>query len=185
MKTIKSRFLALFSSIGSLLGSCGGACGVACAASGCCGSYALFGFIGLSSSSMKFFEKLMPIFLALTILSLSYAFYKAYKPKEANCCDSENNKNGSDCCNTPKKTTFFQSKSFLWAITIMSAIMWTYPYISKINKSNSNSIQNSQVSNYHENNIQKDIEGCCIKPVNCSLECDTDEKSKNMSSTQQ
>ncbi len=66
MKTIKSKFIALFSSIGALLGSSVGACGVVCAASGCCGSYALFGLIGLSSSSMKFFEKLTPFFLVLT-----------------------------------------------------------------------------------------------------------------------
>lgn len=175
MKTIKSRFVALFSSIGAFLGSCGGACGVACAASGCCGSYALFGFIGLSGSSIKFFEKLMPFFLALTILSLSYAFYKAYKPKEANCCDSENNNRSSDCCDTPKKTNFFQSKSFLWAITIMSALMWTYPYISKINNSNSNSIQSSQVSDCPENSVQN-IESCCpqTQTDDCSSECGTE-----------
>lgn len=175
MKTIKSRFLALFSSIGALFGSCGGACGVACAASGCCGSYALFGFIGISSSSLKFFEKLTPVFLALTIFSLAYAFYKAYKPKEANCCDSGNS--NSDCCNSPKKTIFFQSKSFLWAITIMSAIMWTYPYVSKINNSNSNCTQSLQVSD-STLNIAPIIGSCCPQPTYCSSECGTNDEKK-------
>lgn len=173
MKTIKSRFLALFSSIGALFGSCGGACGVACAASGCCGSYALFGFIGISSSSMKFFEKLTPFFLILTILSLSYAFYKAYKPKDVDCCDSENNDGGSDCCSTPKKTTFFQSKSFLWAITIMSVIMWTYPYFSKLNANDSSC--NAKTEVIDKASIQGDTSKteCCSQTTDCSTDCST------------
>jgi len=179
MKTIKSRFLALFSSIGSLLGSCGGACGVACAASGCCGSYALFGFIGLSSSSMKFFEKLTPFFLVLTIFSLAYAFYKAYKPKEANCCDSVNNNSGSDCCNTPKKTNFFQSKSFLWAITIMSAIMWTYPYFSKLNDNKNSCNSNIETVDSFSTDDNSSKKECCPQTTDCSSECGIkDEKDK-------
>jgi hypothetical protein len=173
MKTIKSRFLALFSSIGALFASCGGACGVACAASGCCGSYALFGFIGISSSSMKFFEKLTPFFLILTILSLSYAFYKAYKPKDADCCNSENSNCSSDCCSTPKKTIFIQSKSFLWAITIMSAILWTYPYFSKL--SGKDSSCNTKTEVLDKASIQCDTSktGCCSQTIDCSTACST------------
>ena len=178
MKTIKSRFLALFSSIGALFGSCGGACGVACAASGCCGSYALFGFIGLSSSSIKFFEKLTPLFLVLTILSLAYAFYKVYKPKEANCCDSGNNNSDSDCCNTPKKTTFLQSKSFLWAITIMSAIMWTYPYFSKLTDNNNSCNSNIETfENVSTGDNSSNIE-CCSQTSDCSAGCGTMDENK-------
>ena len=171
MKTIKSGFLALFSSIGAFFVSCGGACGLACAASGCCGSYALFGLIGLSSSSMKFFEKLTPLFLVITIFSLAFAFYKAYKPKAANCCDTENNKSESDCCNKPKKTTFFQSKSFLWAITILVIIMWTYPYISKLTDNNNNNCNTStdkiENSSFSESSSGSD---CCAQPMDCSKE---------------
>lgn len=175
MKTIKSRFPALFSSIGSLVGSCGGACGVACAASGCCGSYALFGLIGLSGSSMKFFEKLTPLFLVLTIFSLSYAFYIAYKPKEANCCDPEQKNTGPDCCNAPKKTNFLQSKSFLWAITILSAIMWLYPYVPKTNSSNSNCTQSSPVSDSTLNTAPSKV-SCCPQTTDCSSECGTEDE---------
>lgn len=173
MKTIKSRFLALFSSIGALFGSCAGACGVTCAASGCCGSYALFGFIGLSSSSMKFLEKLTPFFLVLTIVSLAYAFYKAYKPKDTNCCDSENNNNGSDCCNTPKKTNFFQSKSFLWAITIMSAIMWTYPYFSKLNAKENSCNSTIEVIDKVSTVDSLSNKECCSETSNSSTACCT------------
>lgn len=170
MKSIKSKFLALFSGFVSLLGSCGGACGVACAASGCCGSYALLGLIGISSASMQFLEKLIPFFLVLTILSLSYAFYKAYKPK-ANCCDSEKNNSDLDCCNTTKKTIFFQSKSFFWAITIISVIIWTYPYFSKlndkINSCNSNMETIDKVTT--DDNTTKN--NCCPQKSDCSLKC--------------
>jgi mercuric ion transport protein len=160
MKTIKSRFIALFSSGGALLGSCGGACGVACAASGCCGSYALFGFIGLSSSSMKFFEKLTPFFLVLTIFSLAYAFYKAYQVKAANCCDTDNSTSESKCCDTSQKTSFFQSKSFLWAITILSFIMWTYPYFTNSNESNSSCGSQTEV-----------VENASLDDANTSKKC--------------
>lgn len=178
MDTIKSRLLALFSSIGALFGSCGGACGVACAASGCCGSYALFGFIGLSSSSMIFFEKLTPFFFVLTIFSLAYAFYKAYKPKEANCCDSENNNNGSDCCNTHKKTIFFQSKSFLWAITIMSAIMWTYPYFSKLNDNIVNCNSNIETVDKVSTGDNSSNKERCSQTSDCLSKCDPKNENK-------
>lgn len=177
MKTLKSRFLALFSSLGSLLGSCGGACGVACAASGCCGSFALFGLIGISSSSMKFLEKLTPFFLVLTIFSLSYAFYKAYKPKEANCCDSGNNNSGSDCCNTPKKSKFFQSKSFLWAITIMSFIIWTYPYFSPLSGDNNSCNSTIETVGNISSGDNSSVKECCSQTSNCSTECSTKDES--------
>ena len=134
MGSIKSRISAFFSSIGALfIGCCGGggACLGACVGTGCCGSFALFGLIGISSSTLIFLEELKPIFLALTIFSLSYAFYKAYKPKTSNCCSDENGNSNSNCCEDEKKSTFMQSKSFLWATTILCVIMWTYPYVSK------------------------------------------------------
>ena len=131
--SIKERITALFSSIGSLIASsCGGACGVACIAGGCCGSTALFGLIGLSGSTLRFFEKLTPLFLGITILSLSYAFYKAYKPTSNRNCNTANTDDMNTCCAKEKKMSFFQSKSFLWAITILCAIMWLYPYAGKI-----------------------------------------------------
>jgi hypothetical protein len=169
MKTVKSRILALIASIGALFGCCGGAC----AASGCCGSYALFGFIGFSSVSMKFIEKLTPFFLILTILSLSFAFYKAYKPKYAECCNSENRHASSDCCSTPKQTIFIQSKSFLWAITIVTVIMWTYPYFSKLNATDSSCNTKTEVVN--KVSIQGDTSKtlCCSQTRDCSTDCST------------
>lgn len=132
MNSLKSRFIALSSSLGALLTGCfGGACGAVCLAGGCCGGPALFGLIGLSGSTLAWFDKFTPLFLILTILSLSYAFYKAYQPKPAACCDPADANTGESCCPPNKKTTFLQSKSFLWATTIMVVIMWTYPIINQ------------------------------------------------------
>jgi hypothetical protein len=129
--SIKSRIVSLFSSAGAMLTACGSICGGACV-TGACGGPALplFGFLGLSSSALHFLEKLKPVFMLITIMSLAYAFYKAYKPRpvvsvDANC-DTPNS------CRIPEKQTFVQSKPFLWAITIVCAMMWLYPYAGNI-----------------------------------------------------
>jgi mercuric ion transport protein len=131
INSIKSRIISLFSSASAMIGACGGICGAACG-TGCCGGLAipLFGFLGLSSSAVHFFEKLKPVFLLITIMSLAYAFYKAYQPKPAVSFDADCDTPNS-CC-VPEKQTFIQSKSFLWAITILCAIMWLYPYVDNI-----------------------------------------------------
>ena len=130
---MKSKIISILSSIGALIMGCfGGACGVACISGGCCGGAALFGLIGLSGSTLQYFEKLTPVFLVLTIVSLSYAFYKAYKPIPVNCCNKNNNDSFSKLLYKKRSTKiFFNSKSFLWATTILCVIMWLYPYTSK------------------------------------------------------
>jgi hypothetical protein len=125
---MKSKIISVLSSIGAFVVSCfGGACGPACFLSGCCGGTFILGFLGLSSSSIRILNKLTPLFLAFTILSLGYAFYIAYKPKQKKCCES--NVDSQNCCTIKEKTTFFKSKTFLWLITVICFIMWTYPLI--------------------------------------------------------
>lgn len=144
MSSIMARGTALFSSISSLISaSCGGACGVACLSGGCCGSTALLSFIGLSGATGLFFQKLTPVFLLITILSLSYAFYKAYKPKNIGCCNKDNDNNKNTCYTNEKKIYFFHSKTFLWATTILCAIMWLYPYAGKFNHHNAGDLNAS------------------------------------------
>lgn len=127
---MREKIVSVFSSLGAVISGCFGSCGVACFATGCCGGTALLGFIGLSGSAMKIFEKLTPVFLVITVLALAYGFYKAYSPKKAECCS---NKGAEDkaCCEKKKPVSFFQSKAFLWAVTILCVIMWTYPLIVK------------------------------------------------------
>jgi len=137
---MKEKIVSVFSSIGALIWGCfGGSCGIACLAGGCCGGTALLGLFGLSSSTLGIMEKLTPVFLGLTILSLGYAFYQAYKPKPAACCTDKNNLLSNNCCDDQKKTSFFKSKSFLWIITIVCAIMWIYPLMFQSSAKNADS----------------------------------------------
>lgn len=130
---MKEKIVSIFSSIGALISGCLGSCGVACLATGCCGGTAILGFIGLSGSVLKVFEVLTPLFLVLTVISLAYGFYKAYKPKKAACCSqaASGESASASCCEKEKKESFFQSKAFLWAITILCIVMWTYPLVIK------------------------------------------------------
>jgi len=139
---MKTKILSVLSSVGAfLLSLFGGACGPLCFLTGCCGGTAIFGLFGVSSTMMGYMKVLTPIFLSLTILSLGYAFYVAYKPKKKQqpCCAETTHNESNNCCEEEKKPSFFKSKAFLWIITIICAIMWTYPLISKtINKSEPN-----------------------------------------------
>ena len=130
---MKAKIVSILSSVGALIwGFIGGSCGIACLAGGCCGGTAvLFGFLSVSSSSLIFLNKLTPVFLALTVVSLGYAFYKAYKPKPVSCCPENNSSLSSDCCEKEKKQSFLKSKKFLWITTIICVIMWLYPYVFK------------------------------------------------------
>ena len=50
---------------------------------------------------------------------LGFAFYKAYKPVAKD-----------ECGCAPGKKPFLQSKGFLWTITIVSALLMSFPYYS-------------------------------------------------------
>lgn len=127
--------ISIFSSLGALISGCFGSCGVACLATGCCGSFALLGFIGLSGSTIKFFGALTPIFLIITVISLAYGFYKAYAVKKVPCCVPAEKSEilFTQCCQEEKPKTFFRSKTFLWVVTILCVVMWAYPYVFKNN----------------------------------------------------
>jgi len=129
---MKTKLISIFSSFGALLLGCfGGSCGVVCLASGCCGSTALLGFLGLSGSTMGFLSELTPVFLGLTVVSLAWGFYVAYKPQKASCCEQtpSDQETNSSCCTPKKKRSFYQSKEFMWITTIICIVMWTFPYV--------------------------------------------------------
>ena len=150
---MKAKIVSILSSIGALImGFIGGSCGVACLAGGCCGgTTVLLGFLSVSSSSLRFLEKLTPVFLTLTILSLGYGFYKAYKPVPASCCAENNSSLSIECCEKEKKQSFLKSKTFLWITTIICVIMWLYPYVFK-NEIKTN-IQNPPLLNLNDSLI--------------------------------
>ncbi len=181
MKQKQSRFIALLTSIGApVVGSSGGACGVACFAGGCCGGPAFFGLLGLSGSTLASMEKLTPLFLVVTIASLGYGFYNAYKPKPADCCAPLAGSNAASCCVKEQKQPFLQSKTFLWVVTIFCVVMWGYPLLSGSSQtiqggkhrtggtqilSDSANVEDGQAAGAK-------TDACCPSESDCETECE-------------
>lgn len=160
-KTITSNIIAMLSSIGALFSACGATCGAVCAVP-------LLSFIGVSGATLSKFswlDKFQPYLIGLTILSLGYGFYQAYRPaKKQNCDDA-----GCEC--PPTKRSFFKSKSFLWIATIFCLFLWTYPLFSSANKStcDPNSCESTNVS-CDTTSIQQDSSTQCNKV--CDKPCE-------------
>jgi len=85
---------------------------------------AIVGGVTGAASMFSWVEPLRPYLIVLAIGSLGFAFYNAYKPKmeEVDCCDDESFEK--------TKASFLNSKSFLWMITVISAMLFTFPYYS-------------------------------------------------------
>ncbi len=127
----------IISSIGAAFVTCCTTCGVACCVP------PVLSILGLSSyaaSYVSFVEPLKPYLIGLTIFSLGYAFYKAYrKPEPAvSCCNAD--QPAADCCKPSaenKVNTFIRSKTFLWLITFFCAAIYVWPYMVSTNSSSS------------------------------------------------
>jgi mercuric ion transport protein len=83
---------------------------------------AIVGGIGGFASSLSWVEPLRPYLIIATVLILGFAFYRAYKPQKADDCG----------CVVEEKKSFMASKRFLWIITIVSALLMSFPYYSGI-----------------------------------------------------
>lgn len=83
---------------------------------------AIVGGIGGFASSLSWVEPLRPYLIVSTIIILGFAFYQAYKPKKADDCG----------CAVEEKKSFMASKKFLWIITIVSALLMSFPYYSNV-----------------------------------------------------
>lgn len=126
----------------------------AIASSICCIGPLVAGIAGISgaASSFSWMEPLRPYLIGFTVITLGFAFYQAYKPKMAE----------ADCCavgEAPKKTRFFQTKGFLWVVTILAAIFLTFPYYNGIfysKASNKNVVASEQADTYK---VTFDVEG--------------------------
>ena len=83
---------------------------------------AIAGGIGGFASSLAWVEPLRPYLMAGTAAVLGTAFYRAYKPKKADHCG----------CAAGEKKSVMASKGFLWTMTVISALLMTFPYYSGI-----------------------------------------------------
>ncbi len=90
------------------------------AASLCCITPVLAVVAGVSgiASTFSWLEPLRPVFIAVTVLVLGFAWYQQLKPKKEIECDCEEN----------GEKSFWQSKKFLIIITIAAALLLTFPY---------------------------------------------------------
>lgn len=97
----------------------------AIAASLCCITpvLALIAGAGGFASAFSWLEPARPYLIGLTVLVLGTAWYSKLRPKNQE----------ADCeCEEDKKTSFFQTKTFLGIITVFAALMIAFPYYGQI-----------------------------------------------------
>jgi copper chaperone CopZ len=95
----------------------------ALAASLCCIAplVALLGGVSGLASSFSWIEPARPYLIGFTVLVFAFAWYQQFNPKAQT----------NDCCEV-RPTSFWQSKKFLLIVTVLSAILITFPYYSSV-----------------------------------------------------
>ncbi len=79
---------------------------------------ALTGGLSGGVSAFAWVEPLRPYLIGLSVLALGIAFYLAYRPSKTDECD----------CELKDKRSFLNSKGFLWAVTVISVLLFSFPY---------------------------------------------------------
>ncbi|MDZ7878785.1 MAG: mercuric transport protein MerTP [Saprospiraceae bacterium] len=69
------------------------------------------------ASTFSWLEPARPFFIGATVLVLGFAWYQQLKPKPIDDCG----------CHIEQKTPFMQTKAFLSGITIVSALLLSFP----------------------------------------------------------
>ena len=110
----------------------------ALSASMCCITPVLAIAAGTSSlaTSFHWLEPLRPYFVSASVLVLGFAWFQSFNTKKEDGCGCEN----------PKKNSFFQSKTFLGLVTVISALLVSFPSYSKFFLSGSSSASVQQQS---------------------------------------
>ncbi|MBC7568411.1 MAG: mercuric transport protein MerTP [Spirosoma sp.] len=95
----------------------------ATAASLCCITpvLALLGGASGLASSFSWIEPFRPYLIGLTVLFFAFAWYQKLKPQIQVDCD----------CEADNKKSFWQSKSFLGIVTVVSGLLISFPYYAK------------------------------------------------------
>lgn len=95
----------------------------ALAASLCCITpvLALLGGASGLASSFSWIEPFRPYLIGLTVLVFAYAWYQKLKPQKQVDCD----------CEADNKKSFWQSKTFLGIVTVVSSLLIAFPYYAK------------------------------------------------------
>lgn len=98
----------------------------AIAASLCCITPVIALLAGSSSiaSNFSWIEPARPYLIGLSVAVLAFAWYLKLKPAKANDIDCN--------CETTKKASFLQSKTFLGIVTVFAILMMTFPLYAKV-----------------------------------------------------
>ena len=98
----------------------------AIAASLCCITPVIALLAGSSSIAANFswIEPARPYLIGLSIAVLAFAWYVKLKPAKTNDMDCN--------CETTKKASFLQSKTFLSIVTVFAIVMMTFPLYAKM-----------------------------------------------------
>ena len=97
-----------------------GATLAAIGASLCCVLPVVVAFAGVGSAALgALFEPYRPYLIAVTVLLLGFAFYRAYKPQETECAP------GATCA-VPENRR--QQRILLWIVTAVALALLTFPY---------------------------------------------------------
>ena len=97
----------------------------AIAASLCCITPVIALFAGSSSIATNFswIEPARPYLIGLSIAVLAFAWYIKLKPAKSTTTDCN--------CESTKKTSFLQTKTFLSIVTVLAILMMAFPYYAK------------------------------------------------------
>lgn len=98
----------------------------AVAASLCCITpvLALLGGVSGVAASFSWIEPYRPYLIGSTVLVFGFAWYQKLKPRKKEEINCE--------CETDKKPSFWQTKTFLGIITVFAALMISFPHYSHI-----------------------------------------------------
>ena len=96
----------------------------AVAASLCCITpvLAVLGGVSGFASAFSWLDPLRPYLIGITVLVLGFAWYQKLKPKKEIDCD----------CEEDDQPSFWQSKKFLAIVTVITALLLTFPYYSGV-----------------------------------------------------
>jgi len=96
----------------------------ALAASSCCIPPVIAAIAGIGgiSSGLAWMEPFRPYLIGLAVIAIGYAWYAHLKPKSEDDCE----------CKIDDKPKWYQTKSFLVAITVFAAAAVSFPYYSGI-----------------------------------------------------
>ncbi|MFQ5526931.1 MAG: mercuric transporter MerT family protein [Thermoanaerobaculia bacterium] len=98
--------------VGALLAAVG--------ASLCCVLPVVVAFAGVGSAAFgAMFEPYRPHMIGATVLLLGFAFYRAYRPAEAECAPGES-------CAVPENRR--RQRLLLWVVAIVAMLLLTFPY---------------------------------------------------------